>query len=83
METMINLNKFKNIDSSDKPRWREIIDAWESSGESQKQFCARRHLKKNTLSYWRSKLLALKISGRSKSILGFKTREFYSYQNKP
>ncbi len=41
----------------DMDRWREIIEAWNQSGESQKNYCQRLGLSFNSFTYARSKLL--------------------------
>lgn len=40
----------------DMSKWREIIDAWTTSGENQKDYCERLGVSINTFSYARSKL---------------------------
>jgi hypothetical protein len=46
----------------DMEKWRTIIAEWESSQETQPQYCKRLGLKLNTFSYARSKLAKNKIS---------------------
>jgi hypothetical protein len=41
----------------DMDKWREIIEAWNKSGESQKSFCERLGVSLNTFTYARVKLL--------------------------
>ncbi len=50
-------NRSEKITQLDMDRWREIISAWEKSGENQKAYCDRLELSLNTFSYARSKLL--------------------------
>jgi len=40
----------------DMERWREIVDAWGKSGESQKNYCQRIGVSLNTFTYARGKL---------------------------
>jgi len=40
----------------DMDKWREIIDGWSESGESQKAYCQRLDVNWHTFSYARSKL---------------------------
>ena len=41
----------------DMAKWREIIEAWNKSGESQKKYCERLEVSFNTFTYARTKLL--------------------------
>ena len=41
----------------DMDRWREIVEAWKTSGENQKAYCQRLGVSVNTFSYVRSKLM--------------------------
>lgn len=41
----------------DMNKWREIVEAWNKSGENQKTYCERLGISLNTFSYVRSKLL--------------------------
>lgn len=41
----------------DMEKWREIVDCWNTSGESQKAYCQRLGISFNTFSYVRSKLI--------------------------
>ena len=40
--------------------WREQIDAWQASGESQQAFCQQHELSYHRFLYWRRKLVAQK-----------------------
>ncbi|MEO9205766.1 MAG: hypothetical protein ABI296_08670 [Gammaproteobacteria bacterium] len=41
----------------DMDKWREIIEAWNKSGESQKAYCDRLEISFNTFTYARTKFL--------------------------
>lgn len=41
----------------DMDKWREIVEAWDTSGENQKDYCQRLGVSVNTFSYVRSKLM--------------------------
>lgn len=41
----------------DMVKWREIVEAWKTSGENQKAYCQRLGVSVNTFSYVRSKLM--------------------------
>jgi hypothetical protein len=47
-----------NNPCSDMHNWKEIIDDWSKSGESQKKYCDRLELNLNKFTYERSKLLS-------------------------
>ena len=59
MKSTNNENTFsaikENINS--KEHWRKIISDWESSQETQKNYCARLNINLNTFVYWRGKFL--------------------------
>jgi hypothetical protein len=54
-------NQMQNYSTKSAPldmvKWREIIEAWNNSGESQKTYCDRLEISFNTFSYARTKLL--------------------------
>jgi len=54
-------NLMQNLSAKNTPldmgKWREIIEAWNQSGESQKNYCQRLGLSFNSFTYARSKLL--------------------------
>lgn len=56
MEILMQNHSAKNI-PLDMDKWREIIEAWNKSGESQKTYCLRLGFSINTFTYARSKLL--------------------------
>ena len=39
--------------NADRQYWRELIDAWQKSNESQKDFCTRMNIKVGTFAHWR------------------------------
>jgi transposase-like protein len=43
-------------DQSKAEHWAELVNEYESSGESQRGFCARRGIGQSTLRYWRRRL---------------------------
>lgn len=49
-------NRIKKNLSIDLAQWREIINDWEQSGESQKVYCERAGVSLNTFIYARNKL---------------------------
>lgn len=68
------------IDRDKSNYWREMIAAWEKSGEHQKQFCARMNIKLGTFSHWRgifsketrnieNKFVELKVTKKEREVL--------------
>jgi hypothetical protein len=56
MENIMQNHSAKNT-PLDIDKWREIIEAWNKSGDTQKAYCQRLGVNLNTFSYLRSKLL--------------------------
>jgi hypothetical protein len=56
MENQMQNNSTKSA-PLDMAKWREIIEAWKKSSESQKTYCERLEISFNTFSYARTKLL--------------------------
>jgi hypothetical protein len=56
METYMQ-NRSTKTATLDMDKWHEIIESWDKSGETQKDYCQRLGVSLNTFSYARSKLL--------------------------
>lgn len=52
---------YKQLSREEKQEfWRQHIEAWKVSGQSQAEYCEEQKIKKSTLGYWRSQLLKRK-----------------------
>jgi predicted enzyme involved in methoxymalonyl-ACP biosynthesis len=56
MENLMQNHPVKNS-PLDKEKWREIIEAWNKSGENQKAYCQRLGISINTFTYARGKMM--------------------------
>ena len=48
---------YKHLPRGEKHKfWQEHIDAWQTSGQSQTEYCMQQEIKESTFRYWQTKL---------------------------
>lgn len=51
------MTNYKHLPRQEKHKfWQKHIDAWQTSGQSQTEYCMQQEIKESTLRYWRTKL---------------------------